>query len=186
MAGARDPYSGLTSCVGLLLRQAGEALGERAALVVVGADEQRHPVVVPDGDRRRVRDRQLRTAVGELGGSSWSWRRAASFPAGARRHDAAVAGSGQPTCLANASPAACAVAGLREAQLPLCMIAPRNSPRAGGEVSSAQTDQPPADSPSIVTLARVAAEGGDVALHPAQRGLLVEEAEVAAARSTRS
>src|SRR6185437_2783100 len=75
------------------------------------------------------------------------------FSGSARRHAAALAGSGQPDSLANASPEACAAAGLCDAQLPLCMIAPRNRPRAGGEVSSAQTDQPPADSPSIVTLA---------------------------------
>ena len=57
-----------------------------------------------------------------------------------------VAASGHPAALANARLAAWAVAGLCEAQLPLCVIAPRDSPRAGGEVSSAQTDQPPADS----------------------------------------
>ena len=38
---------------------------------------------------------------------------------------------------------------------------------------------PPADSPKIVTFARIAAERRDVALHPAQRRLLVHDAVVA-------
>ena len=74
------------------------------------------------------------------------------FSGSARRHAAAVAWSGHPAALANARLAVCAVARVCEAQLPLCMITPRNSPRAGGEVSSAHIDQPPADSPSIVTV----------------------------------
>ncbi len=68
-----------------------------------------------------------------------------------RRQDAAVAASVQPACAANASPADWACAGVWDGQLPLSLIAPRNRPRASGEVISAQTDQPPADSPAIVT-----------------------------------
>ena len=62
-----------------------------------------------------------------------------------------MAASGQPACLANARLAVRAAARVWVAQLPLCMIALRNSPRAGGEVISAHIDQPPADSPSMVT-----------------------------------
>ena len=68
-----------------------------------------------------------------------------------RRQAAAVAATVHPACAANASPADCASAGVREAQLPLSMMAALNSPRAGGEPISAHIDQPPADSPAIVT-----------------------------------
>ena len=41
------------------------------------------------------------------------------------------------------------------------------------------TLKPPADSPAMVTLRRIAAEGRDVALDPAQRRDLVEQAVIA-------
>ena len=68
-----------------------------------------------------------------------------------RRQAAAVAATVQPACAAKASPADCASAAGREAQLPLSMMAALNSPRAGGELISAHIDQPPADSPAMVT-----------------------------------
>ena len=54
-----------------------------------------------------------------------------------------------------------------------------NRPRASGAAIRYITLRPPADSPAIVTLRRIAAERGDVALHPAQRRDLVEQAVVA-------
>ena len=62
--------------------------------------------------------------------------------------------------------------------VPLSTMARWNSPRAPGETSWASTDRPPADSPDRHVV-RVAAEPRDVALHPAQRGLLVHQAVVA-------
>ena len=50
-----------------------------------------------------------------------------------------------------------------------------------GDDSWLQTDEPPADCPAIVTVARVATEAADVLVHPAQRRLLVEQAVAAGA-----
>ena len=50
-----------------------------------------------------------------------------------------------------------------------------NSPLASGEAMSALVAWEPADSPAIVTLLGIAAEHGDVALHPLQRRDKVEE-----------
>ena len=60
-------------------------------------------------------------------------------------------GTEQPALAATTSAPALATARDWLAQLPLSMIAWRNRPRAGGEASSAHTDQPPEDSPAIVT-----------------------------------
>ena len=69
-----------------------------------------------------------------------------------RRH--AALWSGQPTAVANVSPAASAVASGRwfRANVPLCTMARWKSPRAPGETIWARTDRPPADWPAMVTL----------------------------------
>ena len=54
-----------------------------------------------------------------------------------------------------------------------------NNPLASGEAISALAASEPADSPAIVTLAGIAAEGGDVALHPSERRDKIEQAVVA-------
>ena len=149
----RRPYMAGDERVGLRLGQAGEALRERAALVVVGAHQHRHVVVMPGRHRGRGRDRQLGTAVGEqrlvagAGVEQRLFRQRAQAGRRGRR------GRGTPPPWRTPGSRSARWPGLCEAQLPLCMITPRNSPRAGGEVSSAHIDQPPADSPSMVTLA---------------------------------
>src|SRR2546430_2275271 len=60
----------------------------------------------------------------------------------------------QPACAANASPADCASAAGREAQLPLSMMAALNSPRAGGELIIAHIDRPPPGAPGGVNTFR--------------------------------
>ena len=62
---------------------------------------------------------------------------------------------------------------------PLSPIARANSPLASGEARSALTAIEPADSPAIVTARAIAAEDGDVALDPLQRGDEIEQAVVA-------
>ena len=62
---------------------------------------------------------------------------------------------------------------------PLSPIALWKSPRASGEAIRALTANDPADSPKIVTLPGVAAERGDVRLHPLQRRHLVQHPLVA-------
>ena len=54
-----------------------------------------------------------------------------------------------------------------------------NSPRASGDASWDSVDRPPADSPNTVTLRGLPPNAADVALHPAQRGLLVHQPVVA-------
>ena len=83
------------------------------------------------------------------------------------------------------SPAASAFASGAGARLgvaniaPLSPIARAKSPLASGEAISALTASEPADSPAIVTLSGIAAEGGDVASHPLQRRDEIEHAVVA-------
>ena len=62
---------------------------------------------------------------------------------------------------------------------PLCEIAPWKSPFASGDAHSMLTAMPPADSPKIVTLLRIAAERRDVLLHPLQARDHVEQTVVA-------
>ncbi len=62
---------------------------------------------------------------------------------------------------------------------PLCMTARRNSPLAVGVPSNVATLKAPADSPKIVTLSRIAAEGRDVVAHPREGGHLVVDAPIA-------
>ena len=62
---------------------------------------------------------------------------------------------------------------------PLSPIARANRPLASGEAMSALTASEPADSPAIVTCIRIAAEGRDVAVDPAQAADQIEHAEVA-------
>ena len=54
-----------------------------------------------------------------------------------------------------------------------------NRPRASGDASRLCTETPPAENPKMVTLSGIAAEGGDVPLHPLQRGDLVHVGVVA-------
>src|SRR5689334_1950756 len=75
-----------------------------------------------------------------------------SAPAGLpRRQATTVAGSVQPAFAAHVVPAASVAASGRAEHEPLWIIAAENSPREPGEVRCPQTDQPPADSPPIVT-----------------------------------
>ena len=62
---------------------------------------------------------------------------------------------------------------------PLSPIARANRPLASGEAISALTAIEPADSPAIVTARGIAAEDGDVALDPLQRGDEIEQAVIA-------
>ncbi len=67
-------------------------------------------------------------------------------------------------------------------QPPLCMIARWNSPTDPGEASCPQTLSAPGGLARDRDVAGVATERGDVAVHPAERGLLVHQPERARAR----
>ena len=70
-----------------------------------------------------------------------------------RRQATAVARSVHPTAHAMTSPSVSAASWLRLGQDPLWIMAPANRPRDPGATRCVQTDQPPADSPPIVTRA---------------------------------
>ena len=93
----------------------------------------------------------------------------------------------RPAAFAYSSPSASACferprgrdAESRSSRMPLSTMARWNSPSASGLTSRSRMLMAPADSPKTVTFLRVAAEGGDVALHPLQRRDLIEQTVVA-------
>lgn len=113
----------------------------------------------------------------------------------ARRHAAMSGTPEQPIAEARPAPAASACAsdggldlrssvssavGARSSvsYSPLVRMPCSNRPAAAGDAIWSQALDPPADSPNIVRL-RIAAEAGDVLLHPPERGLLIFQAVVA-------
>ena len=169
---------------------AGVQHAEELPLVARGAGQQRHVRGLPGGDgverrlgkrvavHQRLEGQQaqrgpelenrlllgLEQLVGRKLRAAWPGASAGAMPSSSRKRAATFVAVSRVWTLWLA---------------PLWAMARAKSPRADGIPSSVPTLMPPADSPKIVTLSGIAAEGRDVVAHPLERRHLVADARVA-------
>ena len=189
----RSPRGAARCACAAPARRARDARGrherEQPPLVARGAGEQRnvlarHPARSPaTGASGKVTG----STTGANGRNTSRCSLVADLRAAPRAARRSGPGAGRPPrrarCRAPPAPARCTCGRVGERAGRLRGAALRDRAAGTGRARPASraaspTDMPPADSPKIVTRSRVAAEGGDVVAHPAQRRDLIEHAGV--------